>query len=83
MGNRDGAVVRALASHQCVPGWIPGPGVICELSLLLVLLSALRGFSPGSPVFPSSQKPTFQNSFSSLESVSQLVRERWIHLTLK
>ena len=67
-GSRDGAVVRALASHQCVPGSIPGPGVICGLSLLLVLFSAPRGFSPGTPVFPSPQKPTFPNSNSSLES---------------
>ena len=34
----------------------PGPGVICGLSLL-VLSSAPRGFSPGTPVFPSPQKP--------------------------
>ena len=54
----DGAVVRALASHQCVPGSIAGPGVICGLSLL-VPYSAPRGFSPGTPVFPSPQKPTF------------------------
>ena len=27
----------ALASYQCVPGSIPGPGVICGLSLLLIL----------------------------------------------
>ena len=47
-----GAVVRALAFHQCVLGSIPGPGVICGLSLL-VLYSAPRGFSPGTPVFPS------------------------------
>ena len=40
---RDGAVVRALASHQCGPGSIPGLGVICGLSLL-VLYSAARGF---------------------------------------
>jgi len=33
-------VVRALASHQCVPGSIRGPGVICGLSLLLVLALA-------------------------------------------
>ena len=57
-GCRVGAVVRALAFHQCVPGSIPGPGVICGLSLL-VLYSAPRGFSPGTPVFPSPQKPTF------------------------
>jgi len=70
--SRDGTVVRALASHQCVPGSNPGPGVICGLSLLLVLFSAPRGFSPVTPVFPSDpspQKPTFPNSNSSLESV--------------
>ena len=38
---RDGAVVRALASHQCGPGSNPGVDAICGLSLLLVLL-----FSP-------------------------------------
>ena len=57
-GSRVGAVVRALAFHQCVPGSIPEPGVICGLSLL-VLYSASRGFSPRTPVFPSPQKPTF------------------------
>ena len=31
LGSRDGAVVRALASHQCGPGSIPGLGVICGL----------------------------------------------------
>ena len=54
--SRVGAVVRALASHQCVPGSIPGPGVICGLSFLLVLFLAPRCFSPGTPVFPSPQK---------------------------
>ena len=39
----NGAVVRALASHQCGPGSIPGLGVICGLSLL-VLYSAPGGF---------------------------------------
>ena len=50
-GSSVGAVLRALAFHQCVPGSIPGPGVICGLSLL-VLYSAPRGFSPGTPVSP-------------------------------
>jgi len=36
-----GAVVRAFASHQCGPGLIPGPSIIC---LLLVLVLALRVF---------------------------------------
>ena len=43
VGCRDGAVVRALASHQCGPGSIPTSGVKCGLSLL-VLYSARRGF---------------------------------------
>ena len=54
------AVVRALASHQCGPGSIPGPGVISGLSLLLVLYSAPRGFSLGSPVFPLLKDQHFQ-----------------------
>ena len=41
LGSRAGVVVRALASHQCGPGSILGLGVICGLSLLLVL-SLLR-----------------------------------------
>ena len=69
MWSRDSAVVRALASQQCVPGSILGPSVMCGLSLLLVLFSVPRGFSPGTPVFPSPQKPTFPNSNASLESV--------------
>ena len=64
LGSRDGAVVRALTSHQCGPGSIPGPVVICGLSLLLVFVLAPRGFSPGTLVFPSPQKPTFRNSNS-------------------
>ena len=44
-GSRDGTVVRALASHQCRPGSIPGLVVICGLSLLLVIVLAPRGFS--------------------------------------
>ena len=43
-GSRDGVVVRALASHRCGPGSIPGPGVTCGLSLLLVLVPAPRVF---------------------------------------
>ena len=64
-GNIDVAAVRVLASHQCGLGLIAGLGVIlctCSLSLLLVIVLALRGFFPGSPIFPSSQKPTLLNS---------------------
>ena len=63
-GARDGTVVRALASHQCGLGSNPGVDAICGLSLFLVLSFAPRGFSPGTPVFPSPQKPTLPNSNS-------------------
>ena len=43
--HRDGAVVRALTSHQCGPGSIPGVDAILGLSLLLVLVPASRFFS--------------------------------------
>ena len=42
-GSRDGAVVRALASHQCGSGSILGLDAICELNLL-VLFSAREVF---------------------------------------
>ena len=64
-------MVRALASHQCGPGLNPGVDTICGLSLLLVLSFAPRGFSPGTPVFPSPQKPTFPNSNSTRNQVDE------------
>ena len=70
-GARDGAVVRALASHQCGPGSNPRVDAICGLSLLLVLSFAPRGFSPGTSVFPSPQKPTFPNSNSTRSQVDE------------
>ena len=57
-GSRAGAVVRALAFHQCGQGSIPGFYAIRRLSLL-VLYSAPRCFSPGTLIFLSPQKPTF------------------------
>ena len=55
-GDQGMGLVGALASHQCVPGSIPGPDVICGLSLLLVLSSAPRGFFSGYSGFPLSSK---------------------------
>ena len=72
VGSKGGLVVRALASHQCGPGSNPGVDAICGLSLLLVLSLAPRGFSPGTPVFPSPQKPTFPNSNSTRNQVDEL-----------
>ena len=64
-------MVRALASHLCGPGSNRGVDAICGLSLLLVLSLAPRGFSPGTPVFPSPQKPTFPNSNSTRNQVDE------------
>ena len=71
LGSKRGAVVRALASHQCGPGSNPGVDALCGLSLLLVHSLAPRGFSPGTPVFPSPQKPTFPNSNSTRNQVDE------------
>ena len=64
-------MVRALDSHQCGPGSNPGVDAICGLSLLLVLSLAPRGFSPGTPVFLSPQKPTISNSNSTRNQVDE------------
>ena len=64
--SRDGTVVRVLASHQCGPGWIPGPSVICGLNLSFVLVPA-RGYMNFSwfSRFPDpSTKPILLNSNS-------------------
>ena len=64
MGSWGGAVVRALASHQCVPGSIFGPGVMCGLSLLLVLVPAPRVFLRVLRFSSLLKKSTFLNSNS-------------------
>ena len=71
LGSNRGIVVRALPSHQCGPGSIPKSDAICGLNLLLVLSLAPRGFSLGTPVFPSPQKPTFPNSNSTRHQVDE------------
>ena len=51
-------------TDQCGRGSNPGVDAVCGLSLLLVLSLNLRGFSPGTPVFSSPQKPTRPKSSS-------------------
>ena len=65
-------MVRALASHQCGLGSNPDVDAICGLSLLLVLSLAPRGFSPGTPVFPSPQKPTFQFDLERMDTFKRV-----------
>ena len=71
--SREGALtVRALASHRCGPGSIPGLDVICGLSLLLPFSSLLWGVFSGFSGFPLSTKPTFLNSNSTWNARSRL-----------
>ena len=68
---------KPIISSSSQTGWLPK--LMCGLSLLLVLVLAPRGFSPGTPVFPSPQKPTFLNS-NSIWKVSPIsaVRAKYI-----
>ena len=59
----DGAVVRALTSHQHGPGSIPGVDTKCWMCLLLVLVPAQGVLSRYSSLTPS-KKPTFPYSDS-------------------
>ena len=52
-------------SFRCLYNWRQ----LYLWSLLLVLSLARRGFSPGTPVFPSPQKPIFPNSNSTRNQV--------------
>ena len=77
VGSKDGVVVIALASHLRAR-----VRASCGLSWLLVLYSAPRGFSPGSPVFPSPQKSTFPNSNLIGCRTSLKTTFRWVELPL-
>ena len=59
----DSAVVRALASHQCGPGFDPGPPLYVD-EFIVGSRPCSEGFSPGSPVFLPPQKPALLNSNS-------------------
>ena len=65
------AVVRALTSHQCGPDSNPRVDVVCQLSLLLVLTLALRGFSPCTLISPSPQKSAYPNFNSTRNQVDK------------
>ena len=71
---RSGAVVRALASHQCGP--VSNPGVdgihVCGLSLLLVLVG---GFSPCISVFPLLKKKNTSRFHFDVERTDTFRRE--------
>jgi len=76
-GSRDGSVVRALASHKCVPGSIHAPGVICGLNLLLVLSLLREVFLRVLRFSPLLKKQHFSNSNSILECTNISERVLW------
>ena len=52
--------MRTLAFHQCVQDFVPGLGVICEWSLLLLVFPpTCERFSSGAPVFAFHLKKIF------------------------
>ena len=54
-----GVVVRALASHQCGPGFDSHTRCHTWVEFVGSLLCSESFCSPGTPVFPSPQKPKF------------------------
>ena len=62
-------MVRALSFNQCGRGLIPELEGICGFSLL-VLYSAPRGFSLGTPLFPSQQKLSIYLTSNSFDLIS-------------
>ena len=78
LGNRDGAVVRTIASHHCVPGSIPELSLGWSgLSLLLVLALGPEGFSPGFSGFSLSSKSESEGHWHRVFS-----RKRLLSVTL-
>ena len=60
LGSRDGAAVRALASHQCDPGSIPRLAWCHMWVQFIGSVHCFDQYPPGThPVFLSPQKPTY------------------------
>ena len=73
-GSKGGAVVRALASHQCGPRSNPGVNAICGLSLLLVLSLAPKGFFSRYSGFPLSSETNTSKFQFDLERTDTIKR---------
>ena len=69
-------MVRALASHQCGPGSIPRPGIICGSSLLLVLSLMCIG-EQGWRSGESTRLPPLWPGF-----ISQTRRNMWVEFVV-
>ena len=77
----DGIMVRALTSHQSGLGFITRPNIMCRLSLLLVLVLATKGISPGFSLgSPKTNTSKFQ--FDQESKGQRFVRQRLSYTTL-
>ena len=70
LGSKSGAVVIALASHQCGLGSNPGVYAIRGFSLLLVLSVTPRDFSPVTPTVEQSDLKDFKDCRTSQRDTS-------------
>ena len=69
--SRDGAVLRALPSHQCGPGSIPVVSYHMWVEFVFGSSPCSEGFSLGTPVFVPPQIPTFPNSKSTWKKLDE------------
>ena len=75
LGSKGGAVVKGLASYQCGPGLNPEVDATRELSLLLVLSFALRGFSPGAPQKNTPDTSKFQFDLEGADTFQPVLKK--------
>ena len=80
LGSRDGTVVRVLASHQMWPGFDSRTRRHMWVEFVVGSLLAPRGFSAGTPVFSSPQKPAFPNSNSIWDARTRVLQSSY-HFT--
>ena len=79
LGSRDGAVVSARLLPMCL-GFHSRTRRHMWVKFVVGSLVCSERFSPGTPVFPSPQKPTFPNSNSILECTDIFERVPWCSL---
>ena len=70
-GAREGAVLLALASHQCGPGSSPGVDAMCGLSFVVGSLLCSERFFSGNSGFPLSSKTNNSKFQFDQESVDE------------
>ena len=80
---RDGAVVRAITSHQCIPGSIPGPGVITWVEFVVGSLPCSERFFSVYSSFPLSSKTNISKFQFDLDYCQALIVSLWLRWSRK